>query len=77
MVVYDPREHSWDSWCSLLNEQFASNQLGTLPEDRWQEWGTAVAGIGYFGNSAVPDTRNFNHWQDWAQSLVGIMSIEP
>lgn len=77
MVTYDPRGMSWDSWCSFMNELFASQQLGTMPEERWQEWGTAVAGIGYFGNSAVPDTRGFNNWQDWAQQFVGIMSIKP
>lgn len=77
MVTYDPRGMSWDSWCALSAELFASNQLGTLPEDRWTEWVDALSGIGYFMNSGVPDTRGFNNWQDWAQQLVGIMSIEP
>ena len=76
MIIYDPRNHNWDSWCALMNELFASNQLGTTPEDKWQEWGTSIAGIGYFGNSGIPDTRGFNNWQDWAQQLVGIMSLE-
>jgi len=76
MVVYDPRGHKWDAWCALMNELFAPNQLGTAPEDQWKEWGTSIAGIGYFGNSAVPDTRYFENWQDWAQQLVGIMSLE-
>ena len=47
MIVYDPRGMTWDQWCALNAELFAPQQLGTLPEDRWREWGDAVAGIGY------------------------------
>jgi len=75
MVVFDPRGHTWDSWCRRMAEQFASNQLGTVPEDKWREWADGVSGIGYFGNSAVPDSRGFLTWQSWAQQLVGIMTI--
>ena len=75
MIVYDPRGHSWDTWCALMAELFASNQLGTLPEDRWREWGNAVAGIGYFMESGIADTRGFETWQDWATHLVGSMTI--
>jgi hypothetical protein len=35
-----------------------------------------MQGIGYFVNSGVPDARNFETWQDWAKSLVGIMDID-
>lgn len=76
MVTYDPRGMEWNQWCSLMSELFSAQQLGTLPEDRWQEWGDGMASIGYFMNSAVPTTQNFDNWQDWAQQLVGIMSIE-
>lgn len=75
MVVYDPRGHTWDSWCALMAELFAIQELGTLPEVRWKEWGDAMAGIGYFMSSGVPDTRAFERWEDWATSLVGIMDI--
>ena len=76
MVTYDPRGMTWDQWCSLMAELFAAQQLGTLPEERWKEWGDGMSSIGYFMNSAVPTTQNFDNWQDWAQQLVGIMSIE-
>ena len=76
MVTYDPREIAWDFWCPLMAELFAGQQLGTVPEEQWQDWANAVAGIGYFGNSAVPDASGFENWQDWAQQLVGIMRIE-
>jgi hypothetical protein len=75
MVVYDPRGHTWDSWCALMAELFAPNQLGTLPESRWKEWASAVTGIGYFTQSGVPDPRGFENWQDWAAQMTGIMSV--
>ena len=77
MVTYDPRGHTWNSWCALMAELFAIQELGTVTEDRWKEWGDAMAGIGYFMSSGVPDTRIFEKWEDWATSLVGIMDIEP
>jgi hypothetical protein len=57
-------------------ELFASQQLGTVPEASWKDWANGMANIGYFMNSAVPDARTFDNWQDWAQQLVGIMSLE-
>ena len=77
MTTYDPRGHTWDSWCSLTAEQFAPQQLGTLPEERWREWADGMAGNGYFMSSNIPDSRSFVDWPDWAASLVGIMSIQP
>ena len=75
MVVYDPRNLTWDQWCARMAELFASNQLGTVPEKNWQDWASGMQGIGYFVQSGVPDPRGYSRWQDWAQSLVGIMSI--
>ena len=75
MITYDPRNMTWDNWCARMAELFAAQQLGTLPEERWQEWASGVQGIGYFVNSAVPDPRGFRSWQDWAAQMVGIMSI--
>jgi hypothetical protein len=77
MTTFDPRGLSWDMWCELMADLFAAQQLGTVPEDRWREWGDGMAGIGYFMSSGVPDTRSFERWEDWAASLVGIMDIKP
>jgi hypothetical protein len=74
-VVLDPRNLTWDYWCARTAEQFAAQQLGTLPEDRWQEWGAGLSGIGYFTKSSVPDTRGFSKWQDWAFALTGAMTV--
>lgn len=74
-VVLDPRNLTWDYWCATTAEQFAPQQLGTVPEDRWQEWGMALSGIGYFTKSSVPDTRGFSKWQDWAFALTGAMTV--
>lgn len=75
MISYDPRGHTWDSWCALMAEQFAPNQLGTAPEDRWREWASGMNGIGYFVESGIPDPRGFESWQDWAAQLSGIISL--
>lgn len=75
MITYDPRNMVWDDWCARMAELFATQQLGTVPEENWQDWASGVQGIGYFVNSGVPDPRGFRSWQDWAAQLVGIMSI--
>lgn len=77
MITYDPRGHTWDSWCSVMAELFAPQQLGTTTEERWREYATGMQGIGYFVQSGIPDDRGFETWQDWAKSLCGIMSITP
>ena len=77
MVTYDPRGMNWDQYCKLMEELFASNQLGHVPEERWRDWVDGMNGIGYFVQSGVPDHRLFDNWQDWAKNLMGIMSIQP
>ena len=74
MVILDPRNLTWDYWCARTAEQFAAQQLGTLPESRWQDWATAMSGIGYFAKSGIPDSRNFPTWQAWVFVLIGAMN---
>jgi len=75
MIAYDPRGMDWSEYCKLMEELFASNQLGHVPEERWRDWVDGMNGIGYFVQSGVPDHRLFDNWQDWAKNLMGIMSI--
>ena len=75
MVVYDPRTMEWDYYCSLMAELFAGNQIGTVPEENWRDWVDGINGIGYFGQSAIPDQRMCATWQDWAEQMVGIMNL--
>lgn len=75
MVVYDPRGMSWDTYCKLMAELFAPNQLGYVSEDKWRDWVDGLNGIGYFVQSAVPDHRGFETWEQWAQQMVGIMNV--
>jgi hypothetical protein len=58
-----------------MAELFSSNDIGTVTEDKWREWVDGINGIGLFGQSAIPDHRMFDTWQDWAEQMVGIMSI--
>jgi len=74
-TTFDPRNVDWDFWCASMAQQFASNQLGTVPEEHWRDWVDGMNGIGYFVQSGVPDHRGFETWQDWASQLVGIMNI--
>ena len=77
MIVYDPRGHDWNHWCARMNELFAANQLGTVPEDQWRSWAEGMLGIGYFNSSAVADPRLFSTWQEWAERMVEAMTILP
>ena len=75
MIAYDPRGMTWDQYNRLMEELFAAQQLGNVPEDRWRDWVDGLNGIGYFVQSGVPDHRGFAEWQDWAAQMTGIMSI--
>lgn len=77
MVSYDPRGMTWDQWSKLTAELFARQDLGTMSELRWQEWAAGFSGVGYFLNSGVPDPTGFADWRDWAERLVGILTVEP
>jgi hypothetical protein len=59
-----------------MAELFATQQLGTVPEDNWRDWADGMQGIGYFVQNGVPDHRSFEVWQDWAERVVGIMNIQ-
>lgn len=75
MISYDPRGHTWDNWCALMAELFASSQLGTVSEDKWRDWATVMVGIGTFSQSGAPDPRGFSTWQAWAAQMASIMTI--
>ena len=77
MIAYDPRGMTWDQYNKLMEELFASNQLGNVPEENWRQWVDGMNGIGYFVQSGIPDHRGFENWQDWAKAVAGIMSIVP
>jgi hypothetical protein len=77
MIAYDGRGMTWDQYNKLMEELFASNQLGHVPEKDWRQWVDGINGIGYFVQSGVPDHRGFENWQDWAKATAGIMSIMP
>ena len=75
MVSYDPRGMTWNQYCKLMNELYASQPLSVVQEDKWREWATKFTGITPVIASGVPDHQGFKDWQDWAKSVVGILSI--
>lgn len=76
MVVYDPRGMSWPQYCGLMNELFASQQLGIVPEESWRTWVDGLNGIGLLVRSGVPDHRGYTDWEDWAKQIVGIIDLD-
>jgi len=76
-ITYDPRGMDWSQYNKLMAELFAPNDLGYVPEERWRDWVDGMNGIGYFVQSNIPDHRMFGTWQEWAEQLVGIMSLDP
>lgn len=75
-LLYDPRYHTFESWASLMCEQYAANQLEIPSESTdWRMWGNGLKAIDVFTNEAIPDTSVYNNWDDWAAALLA--SINP
>lgn len=74
-LVYDPRYHTFDSWASLMVEQYAAQQL-EIPDNRtdWKLWGQGLLAIDIFTNEAVPNPAQYEKWEDWATALLGAMN---
>lgn len=74
-LVYDPRYHTWDSWCALMCEAYAAQQLSIgIPEKNWKDWARGLNAIDVFANDAVPSSEYYDDWRDWASALVGAVS---
>ena len=74
-LIYDPRGHTFESWAALMVELYAAQQLEvpTALTD-WQLWGEGLKAIDVFTNEAIPGTRNFANWFDWAEALVNAVN---
>lgn len=73
--VYDPRYHTFESWASLMVEQYAAQQLSIPTADTdWVLWGQGLLAIDVFTNEAVPNPEQFDDWQDWAAALFGAIN---
>ena len=59
-----------------MAELFSSNDIGTVPEEKWRDWVDGINGIGFFAQSAVPDQRLYATWQEWAEQMVGTMNLQ-
>jgi hypothetical protein len=56
-------------------EQYAAQQLSipTATTD-WKEWGQSLKAIDVFSNEAIPGTRNYDDWQEWAAQLMNAVN---
>lgn len=75
MVAYDPRGMTWDQYCKLMVELFATRQLSVVPEEEWRGWVDGFSTFGGLEQSGLPDSRAFNNWEDWAEQAVGILNV--
>jgi len=74
-LVYDPRYHTFESWASLMVEQYAAQQLA-IPDATtdWKEWASGLKAIDVFTNEGIPGPFIFDDWQEWAQALVNAVN---
>lgn len=76
--IYDPRYHTFESWASLMVEQYAPQQLSIPnPDTDWKKWGEGLGAIDVFANEAIPRTDQFDDWFDWACALVASVNNAP
>jgi hypothetical protein len=74
-VLYDPRNHTFESWASLMCELYANQQLITPAADTdWKEWANGLKAIDVFTNEGAPSSEGFLNWQDWALALMGAVN---
>jgi hypothetical protein len=74
-LVYDPRYHTFESWASLMCEQYAAQQL-SIPDANsdWKAWGAGLKAIDVFANEGIPDPYIYDDWQEWAEALVNAVN---
>lgn len=74
-LIYDPRFHTFESWASLMVEQYAEQQL-EIPDSMtdWRAWGNGLLAIGFFAAEAAPIPEQFDNWADWAAALLGAVN---
>ena len=74
-LLYDPRNHTFESWASLMCELYSAQQL-MIPtaETNWKQWANGLIAIDVFTNEGAPSSDGFNNWQDWAAALMGAVN---
>ena len=74
-LIYDPRFHTFESWASLMCEQYGTQNL-EIPNayTDWKVWGDGLSAIDVFSNEATPRTDQFEDWYDWAEAMVNAIN---
>jgi hypothetical protein len=75
VLIYDPRNHDFVSWASLMVELYSAQNL-EIPNERtdWLAWANGLKGIDVFANEGVPTGDAFDNWHDWAEALVAAVN---
>lgn len=75
-LVYDPRNHTFNSWACLICEQYAAQSIQIPSETTdWKLWADGLKAIDVFTNEGIPSTHGFDNWQDWAMAVVGAVNV--
>ena len=74
-LIYDPRNHTFESWAALMCEAYAGQQL-EIPDAQtdWRGWADGICGIDIFVNEAIPRQDIYTDWSDWAAALVNAVN---
>ena len=74
-LIYDPRNHTFESWQALMCEAYAEQPLLiNVPETNWREWGQHLLSVAHLNENAPPNPELFSNWQEWAQALVNVVN---
>lgn len=74
-LLYDPRYHTFESWASLMSEQYSANQVAIpMADTDWHDWGNGLKAIDLFSDEAIPSTEGFENWYDWAEALLAAIN---
>lgn len=78
-----PEYIGFKQWSVEIIRLYKNERLPiVIDEDKWEEWGTSIAGIGIFKTNAIPSPsvvkdgrkiNTFKTWQDWAKAVYTIM----
>ena len=77
-LIYDPRNHTFESWQALMCEAYAEQPLQiNVAETNWREWGQHLLSVAYLNDNGMANPELFENWQEWAQHLVNIVNQNP
>jgi len=82
MIVW-PEYIDIKDWAANLIVDYPDEYLPILEDaDKWEDWGSIVAGTGVFARNDIPapvsvmegtKKQEFKDWQEWAKTVYNLM----